>query len=106
MSDHPMDTAPRKIRSIVDRDLLIRLIEAYGDARENARGAAGIFSEIVAALDADTDLDTLSEAVNDAYAYRLGDADGLDDPDLEPIDAEYASKYGDLASRFGIRLSA
>ena len=42
-------------------------------------------------LDNHASIDSLAEAVNDAYAYRLGEASSLDD--LEPIDAECATKY-------------
>lgn len=35
----------------------------------------------------DVEFEVLRAALDDAYAYRLGDAAGRDDPDLDPIDA-------------------
>jgi hypothetical protein len=92
--------------TIIDRDVLMILIVAYGDARENGRGAADAYGEIEGVLDSDASIDSLAEVVNDAYAYRLGEASSLDDPDLEPIDGECATKYADLARRLGIKLNA
>lgn len=91
--------------TIIDRDVLMVLIVAYGDARENGRGAADAYGEIEGVLDEHAaGIDTFAEAINDAYAYRLGEAASLDD--LEPIDAECAITYADLARRLGIQLNA
>jgi diguanylate cyclase (GGDEF)-like protein len=93
--------------TIIDRDKLMTLIVAYGDARENGRGAADAYGDIDGVLDNPAaGVGTLAAVINDAYAYRLGEASSLDDPALEPIDAEYATAYADLARRLGIQLHA
>jgi len=38
-------------------------------------------------------------AVEDALDYRMGEASGLDDPDLDPTDREYALRYRRLLGK-------
>lgn len=104
---NPGDGVLMPTPAIIDRDVLRALIVAYGDARENGRGAAEAYGDIDAVLDNPTaSISALAAVINDAYAYRLGDASSLDEADLEPIDAAYATAYADLARRLGIALHA
>lgn len=41
--------------------------------------------------------DTVRDALDDARHYRLGEASGLDDPDLDPDDREHLVRYDELA---------
>lgn len=36
---------------------------------------------------------TVQVALDDAYAYRIGEADGLDDPDLDDVDRAACERY-------------
>jgi hypothetical protein len=52
------------------------------------------------------DMRVVAEALNDAFIWRMGDADGLDDPELHADDAVYAERYARLARRLNITLTA
>lgn len=56
-------------------------------------------------IDAET-LKVIEEAIGDAYAYRLGEAAGLDDPDLDEADREPMLRYVQLAERLGVQIIA
>jgi hypothetical protein len=54
--------------------------------------------------DPDT-LKVIEEAIGDAYAYRVGEATGLDDPDLDEADREPMLRYQQLAERLGVQIT-
>lgn len=61
------------------------------------------WSQVRSALATDAELRrAIEEILGDAYAYRLGEADGIDDPELEEIDHEAMARFQRLAKQLGL----
>lgn len=47
---------------------------------------------------------TLEEILGDAWAYRLGEASGLDDEDLDEHDRAVMLRYQEFADTLGLKI--
>jgi hypothetical protein len=107
---------PVKLRA-EDVHNLLALIDALNDAAEGDSNDA----EIDAGHDLASDLlgmlrpatgdtpvreDDLSQVLGDAYAYRLGEAYGPDDEDLDDDDRDGLARVQRLAAAFGVDIPA
>jgi hypothetical protein len=92
------------------RDDEARALDSYGEPDEarQQRQAAERIRRLLVMVDGDTPVreDDLSQVLGDAYAYRLGEAYGPDDDDLEDDDRDGLARVQRLAAAFGVDIPA